>query len=144
MRLRIKLPRSEMYATASCGIWIEGWKAVTQHERGTRFEDDRWALYHSQEDFSETEDLADKFPDRVRSMVTAWNKEAERNNVLPLEDDLLSLEGKAGPSPRESTDAVHRTFLTTRTRLQRLLSWKMIVRVGCCLHPGTAWQDTNC
>ena len=34
-------------------IWADGWKAVTRHIQGESFDDDRWELYHLDEDFSE-------------------------------------------------------------------------------------------
>src|SRR5690606_30043372 len=40
------------------GIYADGWKAVTRHEFGTSFDDDRWELYHLTEDRSEVHDLA--------------------------------------------------------------------------------------
>ena len=41
-------------------IWHNGWKAVARHEKGTDFDADRWELYHTNQDFSECNDLAKK------------------------------------------------------------------------------------
>ena len=68
------------------GIWHDGWKAVTHHEPGTSFDDDKWELYHLDHDFSEFEDLAAKEPARLKAMVDLWWQEAERNGALPLDD----------------------------------------------------------
>lgn len=68
------------------GIWADGWKAVTHHKKGEDFEQDRWELYHVATDFSETEDLAQEYPDKLAELVALWWKEAERNHVLPLDD----------------------------------------------------------
>ena len=77
------------------GIWHDGWKAVTMHTSGTPFEDDHWALYHTDSDFSECIDLAEEHPDKLRSLVDLWWSEAGKYNVLPLDDrtgaDLLIL-----------------------------------------------------
>ena len=36
----------QFYETAGDrAIWVDGWKAVTQHRADTRFEEDYWALY---------------------------------------------------------------------------------------------------
>lgn len=67
-------------------IWHDGWKAVTMHERGQPFESDRWALYHTDVDFSECNDLADEEPAKLRELVDRWWAEAGRYNVLPLDD----------------------------------------------------------
>jgi len=68
------------------GVWADGWKAVTRHFKGTDFEDDRWELYHLDSDFSESEDLAEQYPDKLAALVSLWHAEAERNQVLPLDD----------------------------------------------------------
>ncbi len=68
------------------GIWQDGWKAVAYHPPGTPFDDDQWELFHLDEDFSETNDLAATEPERLAAMVADWWKAAEANKVLPLDD----------------------------------------------------------
>ncbi len=68
------------------GIWVNGWKAVTHHQRGVPFEDDQWELYHLDTDFSEYHDLAATEPERLKEMVEIWWREAEKHGVLPLDD----------------------------------------------------------
>jgi arylsulfatase len=68
------------------GLWADGWKAVTQHVKGTDFDRDRWELYHADADFSESEDMADRYPEKLAELVSLWWKEAERHHVLPLDD----------------------------------------------------------
>ncbi len=67
-------------------IWHDGWKAVTKHRRGTPFDEDQWALYHTDVDFSECVDLAEQEPAKLREMVDRWWVEAGKYNVLPLDD----------------------------------------------------------
>jgi N-sulphoglucosamine sulphohydrolase, C-terminal len=81
------------------GIWHRGWKAVTHHESGKPFGDDRWELYNLDEDFSEYVDLADQEPARLREMVEMWWAEAERNGVLPLDDRGAALLFRAAQRP---------------------------------------------
>ncbi len=71
------------------GIWQDGWKAVAYHAPGTSFDDDRWELYHLDEDFSECHDLAEQFPERLEELRQRWWAEAEINSVLPLDDRIL-------------------------------------------------------
>ncbi len=68
------------------GLWFEGWKAVAFHPIGTAFEADRWELFHLEQDFSETQDLAQRQPERLRSLIDLWWREAEAHQVLPLDD----------------------------------------------------------
>jgi arylsulfatase A-like enzyme len=83
----------------SRAIYHRGWKAVTFHPVGplyddglnhnAPFDDDVWELYHVAEDLSEMHDLAADQPERVAEMVELWWREAERNDVLPLDNRIL-------------------------------------------------------
>ncbi len=68
------------------GLWHDGWKAVSFHPSGTPFENDKWELFHLDRDFSEVDDLAEKEPERLKTMTETWWREAEKHNVLPLDD----------------------------------------------------------
>lgn len=77
------------------GIWHKGWKAATEHgpmpsDLGN-FDKDRWQLFHTDEDRSEAVDLAAKHPEKLKELKDLWMQEAERFNVLPL-NDLAILE----------------------------------------------------
>jgi arylsulfatase len=96
-------------------IWVDGWKAVTLHQKGDAFEDDVWALYHTDTDFSELTDRAAEQPERLKKMISIWHREAEANNVLPIDDDLDGLYAKVAPKPRPQY-----LFYPGQTRLNRL------------------------
>jgi len=84
-------------------IWRDGWKAVAFHAPGTSFENDRWELYHLDNDFSESSDLADEHPERLRELVDLWWDEARKYNVLPLADMVTSgFSRPGGGRPRRS------------------------------------------
>ena len=72
-------------------IYADGWKAVTRHEIGQSFDNDRWELYHVAVDRSEVVDLAHAEPERLANLVDLWWTEAEREGVLPLDDRGLEL-----------------------------------------------------
>jgi arylsulfatase len=89
-------------------IYHRGWKAVTYHgtegmiydgvtDPSRPFDEDRWELYHVEEDFSEARDLASEYPEKVRELESLWWAEAGRYQVLPL--DARSL-GRALGRPR--------------------------------------------
>ena len=73
------------------GIWADGWKAVTWHRRGVPFDEDRWELYRLADDFSECNDLSEQEPEKLAEMIERWWAEAERHDVLPLDDDVSGL-----------------------------------------------------
>ena len=68
------------------GIWKDGWKAVAFHPPGRPFDADQWELYHLDRDFSETRDLATEQPAKLEEMVALWWTQAEKHQVLPLDD----------------------------------------------------------
>ncbi|OQP38634.1 arylsulfatase [Niastella yeongjuensis] len=71
------------------GMWMDGWKAAAIHAPLTgkgNFDKDKWELYHIDEDYSESTNLADKYPDKLKALIDAWFEEAEKNFVLPLDD----------------------------------------------------------
>ncbi len=78
----------------SRALYHDGWKAVVYHppaaivydgSDATRpFEADVWELYHVAEDFSECHDLAARHPDKLAELQALWWQEAQRHQVLPL------------------------------------------------------------
>jgi arylsulfatase A-like enzyme len=86
----------EMFGSRA--IYHEGWKAVTFHpiaplyddqNPNAPFDEDRWELYHVAEDLSETRDLAAEHPEKLHELEQLWWQEAERNDVLPLDNRVL-------------------------------------------------------
>jgi arylsulfatase A-like enzyme len=96
-------------------IWANGWKAVTRHKKGDPFEKDIWELYHVAEDFSEVNDLAEAEPEKLKDLIKLWFEEAERYDILPMDDDTLKLYAAAVPQPK-----ARHVFFPGMTRLDRL------------------------
>jgi arylsulfatase A-like enzyme len=78
----------------SRAIYHDGWKAVAfrppvmlRYDRTPEpptFDDDVWELYHVAADFSECNDVAAEHPDKLHELQELWWHEAERNQVLPV------------------------------------------------------------
>ncbi len=78
----------------SRALYHDGWKAVVFHppalmaydgsDARRSFDDDVWELYHVAEDFSECDNVADQYPEKLRELQALWWSEADRNQVLPL------------------------------------------------------------
>ena len=74
------------------GIYKDGWYALTLHKVAwesqprTPFDQDKWELYNTTDDFSCANDLAAKYPDKLKEMQAAFLTEAVKYNVLPLDD----------------------------------------------------------
>jgi len=79
-------------------IWVDGWKAVTLHANRMPweinmvlpFEEDVWELYNVVEDFSESTDLAEEYPEKLEELKALFEEEAWANQVYPLYDDMLA------------------------------------------------------
>jgi arylsulfatase A-like enzyme len=90
------------------GMWENGWKVAAIHapliSKGN-FDKDEWELYHTDVDRAELNDLSKKHPEKVEALVKAWFDEAEKNNVLPLDDrtaiEILGIERPAEEESRE-------------------------------------------
>jgi hypothetical protein len=82
----------EMFGSRA--LYHDGWKAVVFHplplaaydgsDPFRSFDEDEWELYHLADDFSESADVAVKYPDKLDELIALWWEEAERNQVLPL------------------------------------------------------------
>jgi arylsulfatase A-like enzyme len=71
------------------GIWENGWKAAALHAPLSdvgHFDEDKWELYHVDEDRSESTNLAAEHPEKLQALIDAWFEEADKNFVLPLDD----------------------------------------------------------
>jgi arylsulfatase len=57
------------------GIWQDGWKAAALHaplSNKGNFDSDRWELYHVAEDRSESTNVAEQYPDKLKELIDAW------------------------------------------------------------------------
>ncbi len=76
-------------------IYHDGWMASCFHGRvpwirlaAFEFEgeQERWELYNIAEDFSQSRDLAEEFPDKLVELRSLFDREAGANGVFPLRD----------------------------------------------------------
>jgi arylsulfatase len=77
-------------------IYHEGWFARTIHKapwepkpRRALNDDSAWELYDTRADFSLMNNLASKYPERLAEMRALFLVEAEKNQVLPIDDRIL-------------------------------------------------------
>lgn len=74
-------------------IYDQGWIACAQHTLPWRqdlapgnWDGDRWELYHLDDDYSESRDLAAELPDKLDELKRIFDEECERYGVYPLDD----------------------------------------------------------
>jgi len=97
----------EMFGTR--GIWKDGWQASAVHVplgNKSHFDEDKWELYNMEEDRSQSNNLADKYPDKLKELKDLWMEQAKENNVLPLDDrlavDIITTPRPTGEPPRDT------------------------------------------
>jgi len=85
---------TQYYEMFGCrALYHDGWKAVTYkqiQDPRQDFDDDPWELYRVADDVAECNDLAAMHPEKLAELVALWWREAERNQVLPLDNRALS------------------------------------------------------
>ncbi|TMC23327.1 MAG: arylsulfatase [Chloroflexi bacterium] len=84
------------------GIWHQGWKAVTTHPAisgWSNYDKDTWELYHTAEDRSESQNLAEQYPDKLQELINLWFFEAGKYQGFPL-DDRVAVEILLTPRPK--------------------------------------------
>ncbi len=87
----------------SRAIWADGWKAVVEQPQGDFMTEEmldaqKWELYHVAQDFSESNDLAGKHPEKLKELIERWWIEAGKYNVLPLDSRMQLRMGERKPS----------------------------------------------
>ena len=87
------------------GIYHDGWMAVARHrapweppEDVGSFDDDRWELYDSHADWSQSQDIAELHPELLGRLQQLFEREAGRNGVFPLDDGYFP--GEVGDQNR--------------------------------------------
>jgi len=101
---------------ANRAIYLDGWVACTTPvgapwDPNTPNADEitgyKWELYDTNKDFSQTEDLAARMPDKLKDMQLLFYAEAARYNVLPIDN---SRTGRLDPAIRPSLTRGRNTF----------------------------------
>src|SRR6266850_2650345 len=99
---------------ANRGIYHDGWYANTTPPHGPWIlnaplpspTDYKWELYNLEEDYSQANDLAAKMPDKLKELQGVFQEEAEKYNVLPLDNSQFA----RAIAPRPSATAGQTVF----------------------------------
>jgi arylsulfatase A-like enzyme len=92
------------YIFGARSLYKDGWKAAAPHRPDyidlyalprsqqvltrdpNRFENEKWELYNLNEDFNETNDLAAKYPEKLKELKTLFEAQAKRYGLAPYID----------------------------------------------------------
>jgi arylsulfatase len=79
------------YIFGSRAIYQDGWKASLAYpnshipvKNNSPFDENAWALFNLNEDYTERVDLAKKYPQKLAELRALFDKEAEAHNLYPL------------------------------------------------------------
>lgn len=102
------------------------WKAIAPRQNGPQWQENDWELYDLAADPTETTNIADLHPGRVKDMAERWKSAAWQNQVFPLNDDgsfirnrpatELALEQPVVLTPGSPTLERYRSSKLTRMR----------------------------
>jgi len=77
-------------------IYKDGWLARVTHwaltessANFTTLQKDEWELFDTTQDWSLSNNLADKYPKKLKEMKKLFDKEAQENHVYPIDDRTL-------------------------------------------------------
>lgn len=83
-------------AEGSRSIYHDGWMASAFHQLPWKlrsatgdFENDKWELYNLNEDYSQHDDIADKYPEKLAELKKVFDEQAQLHNVYPLDDQWV-------------------------------------------------------
>jgi arylsulfatase len=104
---KVKIPREAQYFEmfAQRAIYLDGWRAYAPWKFGDNITakdltKDTWMLFNIDTDFSESEDLAQKNPEKLEELKQLWWAMASKYKVLPL--DGRGVERLMTPRPEMS------------------------------------------
>jgi arylsulfatase len=106
-------------------LYKDGWIAAARHGRlpwvtmgGSTgdFDHDTWELYDLEHDFSEANDVASKYPKKLKELQDAFWVEAKAHDVLPL-DDRFAERGDPNLRPSLIAGRTDFTYFPGATRI---------------------------
>jgi arylsulfatase len=142
------------------GVYHRGWMASCFHGRppwirwqGMPFdgEQERWELYDLRTDFSQADDVAAQYPEKLAELMEVFDREARRNSVYPMRDPGSGSQLVA-PVPSSLGDLTKMTYTSAHTRMPEFnvvnvknTSWRMtaVVEVSAGAHGVIACQGGN-
>jgi arylsulfatase A-like enzyme len=109
------------------GIYHDGWIASCFHGRVPWIRSqampfgaaERWELYNVQKDFSQSDDLATKYPAKLKQLQALFDKECRKYNVYPL-DDNTTLRALPDNRPSLVEGLTKFTYYRDNTRMPEL------------------------
>jgi arylsulfatase len=103
------------------GYYRDGWIAVSIQQLGVGINFDNWTLHHQPSDFAEAIDLRDRYPERLKELVEAFDQQAWANMVYPLDNRTILQKFQTIPATQRPETHSRRRFLPGTQTVNRSL-----------------------
>lgn len=106
------------------GYIKDGWKIVSLQPPGKKIDLDNWMLFNLRDDPTEIENLAGKFPDKLKELIGSFDEEAFRNYVYPLDNRGYDKSLTIPPHREAAINATH-VFHAGAQTMERVAAFQL-------------------
>jgi arylsulfatase len=138
-------PRREQYyeCWSNRGYYRDGWLARSLQKRGEPIDLDNWTLHDLNDDFSESVDVRDRHPDKLRELVSAFDVAAWTNLVYPLDNRTMVQKMNDGVARAGATASAARAFSPGAQTVHRALVVPLISDRSYRIRASFVWRDID-
>ena len=138
-------PRVEQYyeCWSNRGYYRDGWLARSLQKRGQPIDLDNWTLHDLNRDFSESVDVRDRHPDKLRELLAAFDAAAWTNLVYPLDNRTMVQKMSDGPARAGATAPTARTFAPGTQTVHRAVLVPLISDRSYTIRAAFVWGDID-
>jgi arylsulfatase len=138
-------PRREQYyeCWSNRGYFRDGWLARSLQKRGEPIDLDNWTLHDLDRDFSESVDVRDRHPDKLRELVAAFDAAAWTNLVYPLDNRTMVQKMSDGTARAGGASAGARAFSPGAQTVHRAIVVPLISDRSYRIRATFVWHDTD-
>ena len=138
-------PRREQYyeCWSNRGYFRDGWLARSLQKRGEPIDLDNWTLHDLDRDFSESVDVRDRHPDKLRELVAAFDAAAWTNLVYPLDNRTMVQKMSDGAARAGGAAPGARAFSPGAQTVHRVIVVPLISDRSYRIRATFVWRDTD-
>jgi len=135
------LRTSQHYELEINRAYIQGdWKILSLQPRGGQVMSlDNWLLFNLKDDPTECQDLSAQFPEKVKALAEAFDQEAWRNSVYPLDNRALERAITLPPFLAETVNTERHFYAGTQT-VSRVIVGPLIADRNFQIKASFDWQ----
>ncbi|PYM14960.1 MAG: arylsulfatase [Candidatus Rokuibacteriota bacterium] len=138
-------PRREQYyeCWSNRGFYRDGWLARSLQKRGEPIDLDSWTLHDLTRDFSESVDVRELHPQKLRELVLAFDDVAWANLVYPLDNRTMVQKMSDGAARGATAAGVARRFPPGTQTAHRAIVVPLISDRSYRIRATFVWRDAD-